>query len=300
MGAPFTTGAASDKILKAKIDASAKAIQRLCYLHAHDALTLIRHCVSVPKLLHVLRFSPCANNEFLQFDDILRDDLSKVLNADLSHNQWIQATLPVNKDGIGIRNVVSLAPSAFLASAASTFNLQDRIFSENLALIPDTSVTEALAIWSELFNNQIVNESQKITQKAWDDKVTEIQFKKSLDNAILPEDKARLLAAKKPQSGAWLNTVPKTAISLRLSGEAIRLSIGLRLGSNLCEPYVCICAKFVNAKGLHSFSCKRSSGKIARHDFLNDIILRAMQCTKIPAKKNLWASEELMERDQMV
>ena len=101
--APVTTGAALDKILKAKTDDLAKAIQRISYLHAHDALTLIRHSVSVPKLLHVLRSSPCAKIEFLQkYDCILRDSNSRVLNLDLSHNQWIQATLLVNKDGIGI------------------------------------------------------------------------------------------------------------------------------------------------------------------------------------------------------
>ena len=88
-----------------------------------------------------------ANNEFLQkINDILRDGLSKALNVNLSHNHWIQATLPVNKGCIGKRSVVSLAPSAFLASAASIFNLQNRILSENLALIPDTSVTDTLAI----------------------------------------------------------------------------------------------------------------------------------------------------------
>ena len=103
MGAPVTAGAALDKILEAKTDDLAKAIQRLSYLHAHDALTLICYSISVPKLLHVLRSSQCANNEFLQkFDNILRDGLSKVLNVDLSHKQWIQATLPVNKGGVGI------------------------------------------------------------------------------------------------------------------------------------------------------------------------------------------------------
>ena len=69
--------------------------------------------------------------------------------------------------------------------------------------------------------------------------------------------------------------------------EVIRISIGLRYGSNLCEPYVCTCAKFVKAKGLHSFSCKKSSGKIARRDLLNNIILRAIQSAKIPAKEPL-------------
>ena len=84
------------------------------------------------------------------------------------------------------------------------------------------------------------------------------------------------MAAREPHSGVWLHAAPITAISLRLSDEAIGISIGLCLGSNLCEQYVSICAKFANVKGLHSFSWKRSPGKIARHDLLNDFILRAI------------------------
>ena len=94
---------------------------------------------------------------YKNFDDILRDGLSKIQNFDLSHNQCIQTTLPANKGGIDIQSVVFLASSAFLASAASIFNLQNHILSENLALIPDTGVTDTSAIWSELSNNQIVN-----------------------------------------------------------------------------------------------------------------------------------------------
>ena len=89
--------------------------------------------------------------------------------------------------------------------------------------------------------------------------------------------KQEFLATREPQSEAWLNTAPITAIGLRLSNEAIRIFIGLCLGSNLCEPYVYTCVKFVTAKGLHSFSCKKSSVKIARHNLLNDVILRAIQ-----------------------
>ena len=46
---------------------------------------------------------------------------------DLSENQWIQASLPVGDGGIGIRSAQMLAPSAFLASAASTPQLQQSI-----------------------------------------------------------------------------------------------------------------------------------------------------------------------------
>ena len=77
-------------------------------------------------------------------------------------------------------------------------------------------------------------------QKAWDDKATDIQFKKLHGNATSPEDKARRLTAREPRSGAWLNAAPITVISLRLSDETIRISIGLRHGSKLCKPYVCI------------------------------------------------------------
>ena len=42
------------------------------------------------------------------YKNFMRDGPSKVLNVDLSHNQWFQATLtlPVNKGGIDIRSVV--------------------------------------------------------------------------------------------------------------------------------------------------------------------------------------------------
>ena len=42
----------------------------------------------------------------------------------LSDNQWLQSSLPVREGGLGVRSVVSLAPSAFLASAVSTRPLQ--------------------------------------------------------------------------------------------------------------------------------------------------------------------------------
>ena len=293
MGAPVTAGAALDKILEAKTDDLAKAIQRLSYLHAHDARTLICYSISVPKLLRVLRSSQCANNEFLQkFDNILRDGFSKVLNVDLSHKQWIQATLPVNKGGVGIWSVVSLAPSAFLASAASTFTYKT-VSSENLALIPDTSVTDILAIWCEFSNNQIVNESQKSSKKPG--------MTKSL--IFYLRNRSTMCYSSWRQSKTFVRkrtTIKSLAIGLRLLDKATRISIDLRLGSNLCAPYVYTCAKFVNAKDLHSFSCKRSSVKIFRHDLLNDIILRAIQNAKILAKKHLWASVELMERDHIV
>jgi len=77
--------------------------------------------LAMPKLLYLLRTSECADNPLLsQFDNTLRAGLTRILNVDLNDDQWTQASQPVGDGGLGIRSAQMLAPSAFLASAAST------------------------------------------------------------------------------------------------------------------------------------------------------------------------------------
>ena len=47
---------------------------------------------------------------------------------------------------------------------------------------------------------------------------------------------------------------------------------------------MCVCSQ-VDARGLHCLSCKRNSGRVSRHNHLNDIIWRALIRADIPAKK---------------
>jgi len=80
--------------------------------------------------MHLLRCSPSVDHSCLQaFDFMLRAAIQRITNSDLSDSQWLQASLPVKDGGLGVRRVISLALPAFLASAASTLSLQDRILS---------------------------------------------------------------------------------------------------------------------------------------------------------------------------
>jgi len=85
----------------------------------------------------------------LDFDDDLKTALSTILNVEMSDMQWQQAALPVRDGGLGIRSAVMLAPSAFLASAAGTTELQARILPPSMSTVPDKSVESALSVWSE-------------------------------------------------------------------------------------------------------------------------------------------------------
>ena len=122
------TGQAMDQALSARCSDLERAIDRLSLLSSHDALVILKSALSTPKLLYTLRTSPCSDHPELEhFDALLRSGLSSIVNINISDVNWIQSSLPVSDGGLGIRSAALLAPSAFLASAAGTKDLQSKI-----------------------------------------------------------------------------------------------------------------------------------------------------------------------------
>ena len=157
-----------DATLDARCADLVRASERLKLHDAHDALALLRASFSTPKLFHVLRTAPCAGHPSLQsFDLLLREALCHLLNTLLTDTQWIQASMPVSYGGLGLRRVASLAPSAFLASAASTRLLQDSILAKS-GILADDSKDRALALWSSTSGHPGVVGPDAIKQRSWD------------------------------------------------------------------------------------------------------------------------------------
>ena len=109
-------------------------------------------------------------------------------------------------------------------------------------------------------------------------------FEKILtDDSNTQTDTTRLRAAATPHAGDWLHASPITAVGLRLSDEAIRIAVGFRLGSRICQPHSCVCGAMVDAKGLHGLLCKRIAPRQIRHVQMNDIIWRSVKKAQYPA-----------------
>ena len=72
-----------------------------------------------------------------------------------------------------------------------------------------------------------------------------------LNNATSDIDRVRLYAVRPVQGSEWIFALPISACGLRISNEAVRMAIGLRLGLNLCEPHSLQCDGAVDAKGTH-------------------------------------------------
>jgi len=79
--------------------------------------------------------------------------------------QWIQASLPVRDEGLGIRCVTSLALPAFVASAASTLSLQSDILAD-CASSDNKYLHSYLSTWSMQFGD--VPEVLPTKQPFWD------------------------------------------------------------------------------------------------------------------------------------
>jgi hypothetical protein len=288
LGAPVTTGTAMDQALSSRCDDLQRAAGRLQLIAAHDALILLRASFSAPKLQHTLRASPCSGHPALdRFDDLLRSCVSNICNTDLSDTQWIQASLPVRNGGLGIRRVSSLAPSAFLASAAGTRDLQAKIL-QRCNAPDDSAATAVLEYWSERYNKtgvMLPTGDAVAKQREWDQPCIAVDVCRLLSSVSERRHQARLLAVSAPHSGDWLHALPISSCGLRLDDEAVRIAVGLRLGAKLCEPHLCPCGADVDPLGTHGLACRRSSGRTTRHHVINDLVWRALTQADVPAIK---------------
>ena len=121
-------------------------------------------------------------------------------------------------------------------------------------------------------------------QKAWDTPRVEATFKAIQAAAPDAPARARLLAACRKESGAWLHALPVSALGLRMDDEVMRVAMGLRLGVPLCHPHEChLCGAGVDHQGTYGLHCQRTLGRHPRHMAINDLIKRSLATAKIAA-----------------
>jgi hypothetical protein len=85
-----------------------------------------------------LRLAPTAPS--CRYDGMLRESLVANQYIDLDDHRWSQALLPVRWSGLDICRVVSLEPSAYMASAASTAELTSSLLPTRLREAVDSGV----------------------------------------------------------------------------------------------------------------------------------------------------------------
>jgi len=273
LGAPLSREGFNDTINSITTNL-ARAIEKLKQIQRQDALLILRSSIGAPRLIYILRCTPCYDHPGLvKFDEGLRAGVESILNIAFSDDQWSLASLPIRMGGLGIRRASSLALPAFLASAARSHLTQSLILA--LTEVPEDSTSEEMrAKWLECTAEDIDIPPLDSKQSSWDTPLLSAAISDIALRSRDPYDRARLNAIQTPHASDWLFALPVTSQGLRLSDESLRVAVGLRLGAIICTPHTCPCGALVSARGSHGLSCSLGFGRQARHSTINDIVLR--------------------------
>lgn len=282
LGAPIVLSA-GEIVLQEKEKELELFFNRLPDLNQHVAYFLLKHCLGIPKLTYLIRTTP-----FWKFPEIVqRMDLSiklaleSICNTKIDDYQHTIATLPCRLGGLGIRKIEDIIYPAFLSSVVSTSGLINEMLSTCAIDLPDIAhYNDGLSAWT-LLGNSFPEETHRQFQREWDE--INISRITSILNFPSPSHEARYRASLKQESSLWLNVIPSKHIGTLLDNHAFRISIAIRLGSEMCHPFQCVCGVWVDAFGTHGLCCKKSGGRHSRHSELNNIINRGLSTANIPS-----------------
>jgi hypothetical protein len=77
--------------------------------------------------------------------------------------------------------------------------------------VPTPFMSNALTIWSLGHNSVPPPETDAMKQKSWDMPIIKATIAKLLNDAV-PQDKGRLLAVQRKETGAWLTAPPASSL----------------------------------------------------------------------------------------
>ena len=207
-----------------------------------------------------LNVVPCKNLGLKLDDHRLRISIGLRLGANICVAHTGHCGKRVERDGL---HSLSCTKSAGRFSRHATINLFRCQFcpslrSISLDLVPRTS------------------------QKNW----TQPVYVKTAQDLIsrMDDKRSKVFNAHQGKFGSqWLNVVPCKNLGLKLDDHRLRISIGLRLGANICVAHTGHCGKRVERDDLHSLSCTKSAGRFSRHATLNSLIKQTLESLDLPS-----------------
>ena len=184
------------------------------------------------------------------------------------------------------RSAALLAPSAFLASDEGTKDFQSKIL-QFTTEEDDPWIAHTEQGWIDRYSVAEPLTEVAHLQRSWDRASIKQASEIIVENASTDRDRARLIAVASLDSGDWLHALPVCSCGLRLDDEAIRVAIGLRLGRPFVPSTPATVAHGSTALVTHVLSCRLGTGRLARHQQLNDSVCRALERASIVSKQRV-------------
>ena len=192
------------------------------------------------------------------------------------------AVWPSSMGSFGIRKSVDIALPAFLSSSHTNQDLVTSILPLGEPGAEALSC-EAADVWEERFSCPLPPVESRVQQRALDSGPMETLKNQLYNSSNDPVAKARLLSVSTKEAGAWLNVLPVPHLGTKLDDTTVRVAIGFRPGANIVEEHRCICGASVHRNSTHGLSCRKSGGRISRHQAANETLRRALVSSGVPS-----------------
>ena len=245
--------------------------------------TLLRSCLSLPKLSYALRTCPpCKTTEATRaFDLVIRESLEAIVGGPVSDWSWLKASLPSSLGGINLRSAYLHAPAAYVASSMGSRPLVESMLDLPSCLPPHFD--SALAALSSATSQPLWLSADDINvplhQRTLSRSIDEALHSQLLSSAPSTRARALVLSTSLPHAGDWLNGVPSAVLGLHLQDREFRCCLKYWLGIPLhSSPYPCPeCPGTADEFGDHQIGCGGNGDRIYRHNAIRDVIFSAAQ-----------------------
>ena len=285
LGAPVGYDGFLKEGLRAKVEKVRQLTALLPLLRdPHSEFVLLRSCLSLPKVMFLLRALDTSGFGDLleEFDLITRDATSRILGKPVSNVQWEQAKLPLSMGGLGLRAAADHAPVAHAVSLLTAQPLIKRLLGKNeeeedaftlpAPLLDSISARQG----EEVVTESLVGVTQKMASLKIDlhNHSLLLNFFKAGGDV---RENARMASLGLPHAGDWLTPVPCPALGLHLRGPEFVACLKYRLGVPvfLHDGQCPACHQQSDKLGDHALGCQQTGDRIARHNRLRDVLFEA-------------------------
>ena len=118
--------------------------------------------------------------------------------------------------------------------------------------------------WEMVEFDEWTGKSSRWNPENWTQPVCQNRFVKEMISRM-DDKRSKVFNALQGTFGSQrLNVVPCKNLVLKLDDQQHRISIGLRLGANICVAHTCHCGKTIERDGSHGLSCTKNAGRFSR------------------------------------
>ena len=298
-GAPLFSGTVLDNALKRRHDDFVCLSANIRSVYAHDVLLIMKFSLSTPKILHLLRCSPCQGHPLLsEIDELFRLNICHKAHVNLTEMQWTLASPPSRNGGLGVRRASSLALPAFLASSCSTRILQDCILMST-ATSNSHYFEQYVSLWSSNYGFSVPLDADAHSQLYWDKPNVDAEFANLCCQYQIHLTERVFLLCRHVTAviGYTLCQSPRVVYDSKM--KTFVWPLGFGSAPNFASHIIVLTVLWLMLLA-NSLSCKLSASKHARPNVINNLIARAITLADIPCvKEPQGLSIEMTESDRM-